>query len=144
MGSLRDYGAKLKEIKNDDVEKGILKIIDDNKHIAIDLNTTQLMSGKDSNGDMLDHYRSPGYADFKLSLNPKGVTDLRVTGAFQDSFFIKDDKFPISFSATDEKTDELTKKYGEQIFGLTKESLGTLNEDLLPYIQEYFKKLVSL
>lgn len=144
MGSLRDYSTKLKNTKEENLDKGILKVIDDYKHVAIDLNTSQLMAGEDSTGKMLDPYRSPSYASLKLFLNPRGVTDLRLTGAFQESFFIKDSKFPISFSATDEKTSELINRYGDQIFGLNEESISTLNQNILPGIQEFFKKLVSV
>lgn len=144
MGALRDLAAKLMKISEDDITNAVLKIIRDDKSFAIDLNTGQLFSGVDSTGQMLDHYRSPGYADFKLTLNPKGVTDLKVTGQFYASFFMNAEAFPISFSATDSKKDELTKKYGENIFGLTKESISSLNKDILPEIQKYYLSLVQL
>lgn len=144
MGALRDLTAKLNKLTEEEITAGILKIVDADKAFAIDLNTGQLFSGIDSTGEMLEPYRSVWYAEFKLRLNSKGVTDLKVRGDFYRGFFMNAQQFPISFGSKDSKADELTRHYGEDIFGLTKQSIGDLNKDITPDIQQYYLSLVQL
>lgn len=142
MGRIRDYVARLKTINEQVIDSGILKIVQDTKNQAIDLNTKQLFEGRDANGQSLGGYRNPNYAAFKRSLNPAGVVDLKLTGDFYQGFFAKTDSFPVAFDSTDEKTSELKQKYGE-IFGLDQTSLEEYRQEIKPEVQAYFSKLLS-
>jgi hypothetical protein len=107
-----------------DMREETLKAMRKHEAEIVDLNTNQLMNGKDSQGSFLKEYRSAPYAAFKRTLNPKGVTDLKLSGDFHDGFFMNANKFPIIFDSKDTKTGMLTDKYGEDIFGLDKNSLA--------------------
>ena len=142
MGRIREYVARLKTINEQVIDSGILKIVQDTKNQAIDLNTKQLFSGRDASGQSLGGYRNPDYAAFKRSLNPAGVVDLKLTGDFYQGFFAKTDSFPVTFDSTDEKTSELKQKYG-QIFGLDPTSLEEYRQEIKPEVQAYFSKILS-
>lgn len=107
-----------------DISAETLKAMRKHEAEVIDLNTDQLMNGRDSKDSFLRAYRSAPYANFKRSLNPKGVTDLKLSGDFHRLFFMKADKFPIILDARDDKTEMLKDNYGDDIFGLSKTSLS--------------------
>jgi len=137
---LRD---KLASVTIDEQEQNILRIIRDNQSYLVDLNTGQLLQGVDSDSLPLHPaYRSKSYAEFKLSLNPLGVVDLKLTGAFYQGFFIDVSRFPLMFDSTDEKAGELKAKYGEAIFGLDRVSKEDLVAHLKTQIQDYYKTLL--
>lgn len=145
MGALRDYVKKLESISDEQIDKGILEVIKTNEQKLIDLNEAQLTSGFDANGQPLRPYKNPKYANFKLRLNPKGVTDLKLTGSFFRSFFIRDEKFPVTVFATDQKTRPLEKKYGT-IFNFTQQSKTQIAEyqPIRGGITTFFRKLLAV
>lgn len=101
-----------------------------------------MMRGEDSEGSLINpSYASPKYSEFKLYLNPRGVVDLRLTGAFQDGMYIrKSGGFPIQISSKDRKTPMLVSKYGKDIFGIQTEGKDIIATDVLPDIQDYYRR----
>jgi len=144
MGKLDDIINKLQSVTDDVIDEGLLKVVDKNKSEAIDMNTSQLFSGKDSQGQAFGQYHSQSYAAFKLSLNPAGVVDFKLTGAFYDGFYLRTDKFPITFDSTDEKTDKLKQLGGENIFGLDQENLEKFRQEIKPDVQDLYRSLLQL
>lgn len=145
MDKLRQLRDQLAAVTIDEQEQNILRIIQENKSYLLDLNTGQLMHGLDSNDVLLSPvYRSKLYAEFKLTLNPLGVVDLHLTGAFHEGFFIDASKFPVLFDSTDEKTSELRAKYGEAIFGLDQVNKDDLAAHLKTQIVDYYKSLLVI
>lgn len=137
---LRD---RLASVTVEEQESNILRILKENESYLLDLNTGQLLKGVDSDALPLKPvYKSERYAAFKLTLNPEGVVDLRLTGAFYHGFFIEADKFPVIFDSTDEKTSELKSRYGDKIFGLDQISKEDLVGHLRTQIQDYYKNLL--
>lgn len=137
MNKLELLSQALKKFNPEEV---ILTILRDIEPQLIDLNTNQLFSGVDSKGFLLKPpYADINYKDFKQTLNPKGVVDLKLTGDFYDGFFAKVDKFPLVFGSTDEKSSELESKYGKDIFGLSKNSLTQIGKGTIA--PEYIKEL---
>ncbi len=140
MGKLATIQNRLRYAKLDRV---VLEIIRDRQAQVIDLNLLQLDAGTDAYGKPLDPpYRSAKYADFKLTLNPKGVVDLKLTGDFWDGFFVVADQYPVTFGSKDSKSAELEAKYGKEIFGLDAKSMDSLKEIILPDLQEHIKRLL--
>lgn len=133
-------------LKSMNLEESVLGIIREIKPQLIDLNTSQLFSGIDSTGALLKpYYRSSSYAEFKKQLNPKGVVDLRLTGAFYSKFFIDAEGFPLLFGSTDDKEPELANKYGANIFGITKVNLHAITKStILPELQKEIRKVLQL
>lgn len=119
-------------LRRTNMEQVMLRSIQRHEAEVVDINTRQLLEGNDSEGNALDPpYRSAKYADFKLSLNPRGVVDLKLTGDFHNSFFVKVDKFPIILDATDPKAPELEAKYGKQIYGIQNKNVPEISQGFL-------------
>lgn len=86
----------------------------------VELNQDQLWAGRRADGEML-----PDYAD------GSGPIKLFDTGRFYDGFFVeRKGSFPITISS-DNKVEMLTKRYGDEIFGLTRESIKELAENVI-------------
>ena len=102
------------------------------------------MEGTSSEETQLKEYASETYARMKASLNPKGVTDLKLTGDFHRSFVAITEKFPVLFSASNSKTDKLVTKYGENIFGLDEESKTILSKTIQPDIVDHYRDIFQL
>jgi len=118
MATALDLLTNLKSLKILDIA---VDAIDKTKDIAVDLNVEQLACGYDSEKKRLKKYRSKSYSDFKQSMNSLpgfGNPDLILTGAFVNSFKLDISGQNLKFSASDSKSDDLTKKYGDNIFGL--------------------------
>lgn len=139
MGRLRDFHRKLSSITESQIDNAILNIVDEFSATAIDMNTSQLLKGKDSEGNLLNpEYKSEKYEQLKRILNPaaNGLVDLKFNGGFHRSFFLTTTKFPVYFYASDYKTSSLRKKYGINIFGVDTADL----EDL---VQNYYKEQIQ-
>lgn len=143
MGIVQDYINKLDKVTIPEQEKALLAIVESNGHALIDLVTGQLLKGKDGEGNFLQHYRSKHYADLKLLLNPLGVTDLRLSGDFWDGFYAVTKKFPIVINSTDNKRDELVKKYGDEIFWPDVQSKSAFREFIERDTKDYYRKVYS-
>jgi hypothetical protein len=144
MKKIREFVKKLETIDKNQ-ERELNRIIKENVDVLIDLNTSQLMKGIRSDGNSVGKYANKDYANFKRTLNPNGVVDLKLTGAFHESFFVRKNEFPIVIDAKDKKRNELVNKYGEQIFGLTQINkkvfaIGYVREGLL----KYYRKILHI
>lgn len=108
------------------------------------LNREQLMlRGQDSTGNKLRPYRSMKYARAKNQMNPApglGNPDLKLTGAFQRSFFVQASGSKVFLDAHDEKVEKLERKYGDKILGLTDDSMHKYRRQLFPRIMEDFNQ----
>lgn len=96
----------------------------------------------DSTSNPLAFYRSIAYSLEKNTRNPKpgfGRPDLKDTGAFYNGWFVELQGDILKIYSRDSKTPELVGKYGDDIFGLTKEnktkySFGEFFEKVKEYI----------
>lgn len=126
----------------DSIEDLIIELVDEQK--AIELNSLeQLAKGKDANADPI----APKYTPFTVRIKrakgqPTDKVTLFDTGDFYEGFKVvkSDDEFYLT--STDEKTEKIKAKYGEDIFGLTEESKDILNKELLPELLKAFRKSV--
>ncbi len=110
------------------------RAIIENQEEILDLNVAQLEVGKDALGELLDDYASDAYAQFKQALgskSPLGTPDLILEGDFTEGFVLKVDGADFFITSTDEKKDRLRDKYGEDIFGLSEESLEIIRPAIL-------------
>jgi hypothetical protein len=140
MSRLRDYVARLKSINQKTIDDGVLKIVQETKNQAIDLNTKQLFAGRNSKGESTGSYRNEEYARFKRSLNPAGVKDYKLTGDFYSGFFANTDSFPVTFDSTDSKTSLF--RDGD-LFGLDETSLEEYRQEIKPEVQDLFRVILS-
>lgn len=113
------------------------KIVRDNDNILIDMNAQDQLYAKGVNrlGVRIDEYQPYRPLTIQVKIEKRQPYDrvtLKDTGEFYDSFYVEtaEDRFYIK--ASDEKTNWLIKKYGDEIFGLT-------NDSLAEFINDYVK-----
>lgn len=126
--------------------KLLQEIVREYEAYILKLNTEEQLyrQGINANSENIDDY-SP-YTPFTISLKKKkgqpfDRVTLRDTGDFHESFFLDIDSKSFFFDATDEKAKELAEKYGEDIFGLTEDSISILQKEIL--IPELRKRLAK-
>jgi hypothetical protein len=105
-------------------------------------NRMQLKMGLKSDGERIGKYRSKPYAEKKNSMNGlagMGNVDLILTGAFEKGIFAQSEGDTLEIGSTDTKTEMLTTKYGEEIFGLMDDSI----QDVTPILQKEFNKIAE-
>ena len=145
MSKLRDLANKLLQATPEKQEKDLLKIIQRHENEAVDLNIEQMMAGQDSDGGRITPEYTPFTIEIKKSKGqPYDRVTLRDEGSFQQKMFMKADKFPVMFDSNDPKTDDLTEKYGNSIFGLTKQHLGDFKQDISEDVKKYYADLLSI
>lgn len=129
--TLHSLQRKLKEF---DLLSELQESVIETSGDIITLNQGQMSLGKRSDGTEI----TPSYSDITIMLkDEKGQetrwVTLRDTGSFWGDMFVDVNANSYSLSSADEKTQKLEKKYGEKIFGLTKESKS---EEYIPlYLQ---------
>ena len=139
--SLKQKAQNLRRIS---VEKIVARNLKNNEAELVDLNTSQLYSGVDANGQSLGEY-SPFTKELKQAKGqPTDRITLKDEGDFYDGFGLVRNDFPFLLTSSDSKTSELTQMYGEKIFGLTAENWKEYIQGiLLPFVQDDFKAEIS-
>lgn len=122
-------------VKRLQLRKQVPIILEQSKEEIIALNQRQLYNNsEDSEGTPLRLYSSAGYSFEKEKRNPNpgyGRPDLFLHGDFYRGFKVTITPEFYIINSTDSKTKKLIAKYGEDIFGLTKESKTELVEERL-------------
>ena len=142
-GKLNILIENLQSLTADKQIDDALQIIKSHADELLDLNIDQMMHGIDSTGKKLEPYRDPKYAAAKRQLNPRGVRDYRLTGAFHRDMYLDTRQFPVTFDSSNYKTPRLTEGDGEDIFGLTTENKeGPAMEILEPSFDAYYRRFL--
>lgn len=109
--------------------------------VAEDLNIEQLEEGERSDGTSLPNYSPTSVAVYGKQPGPMTLRD---TGAFHKSIKLKANANEADLYATDQKTEYLKDTYGEEIIGLSEESLEELKEGYIkPSLLEKFKDYIN-
>lgn len=123
----------------------VLESVKDNEAEIIDLNIEEQLfqKGIDSEGQAI----TPGYSPLTISIKtakgqPTDRVTLRDTGDFHRSFQISYGNDAFAFFATDPKSQDLEKKYGGEIFGLTDDSLEEAIEIVKPDLTTKSEKII--
>ena len=142
MQELQKIIQKLRNLNLSDV---VREVVDRESDTAIALNTEQLFQrGIDSEGESLGVY-SPFTIAYKKA---KGQRYDHITlydeGDFYRGFFAKTSGWPgeVVFGSSDSKYDELADRYGDAIFGLTKDSINEFTEQIDGVVQERCTKAI--
>lgn len=109
----------------------ISKIIVENEAYIVDMNSEQQLfeQGVNNLGVSISDYQP--YAPFTIEIKhmknqPTDRVTLRDTGDFHSSFYLLVGTEQFEIKASDPKTEDLIKKYGRQILGLTNENIKEL------------------
>jgi hypothetical protein len=109
------------------------EIINDNEDRIAGLVEGQMNVGQTGEGTPIRPAYSPSYAAFKGFQTP----DLKLSGDFHKSIYATAERFGAGIGATDEKTESLVERYGEEILKLSDENADFFNKDiLLPELRE--------
>lgn len=131
MATIRQIADKYNKLYND-IRKIAEEIVQSDELQLMELNRIQLSRGLTSDNTYITpEYRSGAYAVYKArkgSRSPFGTPDLKDTGNFYQSLYLGD-KFTIQSNIP--YADNLVKRYGESIYGISK-------EDLKLYVQTSF------
>ena len=118
---------------NNGVSSGeyIQQIIWDNDAYIVDMNAEEQLYEQGINRlgvDIMDYAPySPVTIEIKKALGqPTNRVTLRDEGDFESSFFLEVGDKQFEIKASDFKTEDLIKKYGRQILGLTDENIAIL------------------
>jgi hypothetical protein len=144
-GKLNTIIDNLQSLTADKQIEDVLKIVKSHEPELVDLNIRQMDEyGIDATGKRLAPYRNPRYASIKRQLNPRGVTDLHLTGSFHRQMFIDASNFPVEFDSHDYKSRRLQDRYG-QILGLTPQNKEVATQEILrPSIEEYYRGFLDV
>jgi len=139
----------LAKVKSLNLELARQEAIKSNAFEGLKLNQDQLkLKGQKSDGTFLKEYASGAYAEYKNFLNAApglGRPDLLDTGAFQGGFYARIQPKSVIFGSVDSKSDKLEKKYGKEIFGLTKDNTQLFAvKYIIPELKQYISKETGL
>lgn len=116
----------------------------ENEPMLVAMNQGQLWEGKRADGTAL-----PDYTPFTKRIKaekgqPFDRMTLKDTGDFYEGFFVKIDSTSktVVFSSKDEKTVELTTRYGRLVFGLSSQNKPVVQNRLKLFILGKIKKAV--
>jgi hypothetical protein len=106
-----------------DIYKEVEETVVETAGDIAELNRGQMAIGRRADASEI----TPTYSDLTIELKQaKGQetewVTLRDTGSFWSRIFVDVNAGSFTISSSDDKTGKLEKKYGEKIFGLTKES----------------------
>jgi len=121
-----------------DFDEAFGRSIQNNETLLLDLATEQLDTGKDQEGGDLGTYANIAY---KGRLKP---VDLKDTGAFRRSFDLKHRGNVLSVTASDEKTDKLQDKYGDDILGLPRPKWDEIKDIVKVDVIEVIRRQMRL
>lgn len=132
MGKIDDLLKRVVKF-NDELTSGRLvqKIIWDNEAYIIDMNAEEQLFEQGVNRlgvSIMDYapYSPVTIAIKEAKGQPTNRVTLRDEGDFQSSFFLEVGDKQFEIKASDFKTEDLIKKYGRQILGLTDENIAIL------------------
>lgn len=103
--------------------------LDDTADDFAELNTQQMYRGLDSTGQPIaPQYARADYAQMKNQMNPApgyGTPDLYLTGAFYRGYTLRVEGGQVTEDSDVDYADDLTEKYGPDIWGLDDENLAS-------------------
>lgn len=108
-----------------DIHQEVQETIIQTEHDIADLNRRQLFAGIRSTGTEI----TPAYAPLTVLIKdqkgqPSDRVTLKDTGQFYDNIFVDVNSETFDIDSSDAKSESLKKKYGNRIFGLTRENRG--------------------
>jgi hypothetical protein len=144
MATITSYAKKFHTLN---IEAELPKIIEQVAPEMIAYNQQQMYrSSIDSLGNPLGMYKSAPYALRKYEQNPLpglGRPDLNLTGTLYRGMYLKVTGRSFYLGSYDAKEGKVEKKYGKDIWGLTRESKTKLaKNDVRPLLMGYIRNVL--
>ena len=144
MASIEETIERLK-VTDKLIDSIIIDLVRENEKMLIQMNVDNLFAGIDNEGKrIVPPYKPSTIKRKKRKGQPFNRVTTRDEGNHHESIFIKysDDEFELD--AADFKKQYLVRKYGEELYGLTEENLGTLKKIIEErLLEEVRKKILS-
>lgn len=137
MKIITDLRNKVAQAENNiNSGKWVQQIIYDNEAYIVDLNAEEQLyeQGVNNLGVSISDYAPYSQVTIEIKKakgQPTNRVTLRDEGDFESSFFLEVGQNQFEIKASDWKTEELIKKYGRQILGLTNENIEKLIWDFI-------------
>lgn len=137
MKVITDLRNKVAQAENNiNSGKWVQQIIYDNEAYIVDLNAEEQLyeQGVNNLGVSISDYAPYSQVTIEIKKakgQPTNRVTLRDEGDFESSFFLDVGQNQFEIKASDWKTEELIKKYGRQILGLTNENIEKLIWDFI-------------
>lgn len=109
-------GNMLRRFENLDTDKIISETMEESKETLADLNAEQINTGLKADGELMPDYSIRSVVQYG---KPAGPIRLRDTGAWQAGLYVTVEGDKVVFNNTDNKDQQLTERYGEDIKGLS-------------------------
>jgi hypothetical protein len=143
MTTISRYATNFAKI---DIQAQLPSLIEQVGDEAVAYNQQQLYrSSVDRFGKSLTKYTSLSYALKKYQRNPLpglGRPDLNLTGTLYRGMYLKVDRKSFYLGSYDAKESKVERKYGKDIWGLTRESKGRLSRDVRPLLMGYIRNMI--
>lgn len=140
MTLLENKLRKLTAIK-DSLPDIAIKVIQEAAPQIEDKNIAQLQKGQRSDGSSLPNYSPTSVAKFGKPFGPIKLYD---TGDFYRGIKLEVGPDKLTMDDTDWKTPKLTERFGDNILGLSDQSISELKDEvLLPGIRYEVERLLS-
>lgn len=126
------------------------EVIRDNEQIIINLNRQDQLYNKGitSTSKDISSYRPYKSLTIKIKQEKGQPTDrvtLRDRGDFYEGFYVRYFEGGFLINSTDDKTQELKDKYGQDIFGLTNENISNLlHTEIIPILIKQYKDRLGI
>lgn len=117
--------------------------IQESAESAIHWNQEQLLEGYKANGEMLDEYKWASYALYKHLINPRpmyGIADAKRTGGLYRDMYVRVSVDTVTFGSTATTAAFMIERDGEEIFGLSDESIELYKEAYMPIAQRIVRE----
>lgn len=137
MKIITDLRNKVAQAENNiNSGKWVQQIIYENEAYIVDLNAEEQLyeQGVNNLGVSISDYAPYSQVTIEIKKakgQPTNRVTLRDEGDFESSFFLEVGQNQFEIKASDWKTEELIKKYGRQILGLTNENIEKLIWDFI-------------
>jgi len=143
MATIRKFASNFAKI---DIQAQLPKLIEEVAPEAISYNQQQLYrSSVDRFGKSLQKYQSPSYSLYKYRKNPLpglGRPDLNLTGTLYRGMYLKVTGKSFYLGSNDIKETKVERKYGKDIWGLTRENKTRLSRDVRPLLMGYINRVI--
>ena len=144
MASIEETIERLK-ITDRLIDSIVIDIVRENEKMLIQMNVDNLFAGIDNEGkQIVPPYKPSTIKRKRRKGQPFNRVTTRDEGDHHESIFVKysDDEFELD--AADFKKKYLVRKYGQELYGLTEENLGTLKKIIEErLLEEVRKKILS-
>lgn len=135
----------LERVQNLDVGRLVKMTIGQTRQLIVEKNQDQLTQGIKSDGSNI----TPEYTFFtKEKKKAKGrdpdIVTLYDTGDFYRDMFVDVGSDVIEIDSTDYKSEDLKDKYGDKIFGMTRDSKEEYVNEAIPVLVDKIKEILKL